>query len=333
MNGKYEYTRLPFGLVNAPAYFQRQMDQTLECQPAKAYLDDIVLADSDWDSHLANLESVLKLARNKHISLKWKKCHFATAKLDFLGHQVGSGQILPQEAKVKAILEFPKPKTKKNLQSFLGLVGYYRAHIPNFSSISACLSDLTKKSCPDKIEWTSELTKAFELTRQSITIAPILVPPDISLPYHLFTDASGVGLGAVLKQEHQGTMATIAFFSYKLQEAEKHYSVIELEACAVVKACEHFAAYLQGTSFVIHTDHRALKFLNSMKNSSTRLMRWAMALQPYHHQVEHIPGKLNVEADALSRTWDDSLPTSRPFKRGSFKRGGMLGSATWMDTK
>ena len=296
------------------------MDETLAGHPAEAYLDDIVLADNDWKTHLRNLESLLQLARKKKISLKWKKCHFATARLNYLGHRVRSGEILPQQVKVQSILDFPKPKTKKNLLSFLGLVGYYRAHIPHFSTISASLSDLTRRSCPDLVQWTPELDKTFEEVKNSITISPILATPDITLPYHLFTDASGVGLGAVLKQEQDGKLVTIAFYSYKLQEAEKHYSVIELEAYAIVKACEHFAAYLRGTTFTIHTDHRALKFLQSMKNLSTRLMRWAMTLQPFQYQIEHVAGKENVEADALSRTWEDTIPTSGPFKRG----GGCL---------
>ena len=153
------YIRLPFGLINAPAYFQCLMDETLTGHPAEAYLDDMVLADNDWKTHLKNLESLLQLARKKKISLKWKKCHFATARLDYLGHRVGSGEILPQQAKVQSILDFPKPK---NLQSFLELVGYYRAHIPHFSTISASLSDLTKRRCPDLVQWTPELDKTFE---------------------------------------------------------------------------------------------------------------------------------------------------------------------------
>ena len=315
-------------LLNAPAYFQRLMDETLADKPAEAYIDDMAVADDDWDTHLKNLETILQVARSKNISLKWKKCHFGTAKLNYLGHQVGSGEILPQDLKVKAILDFPRPETKKQLQSFLGLVGYYRSHIPGFSGRSAKLSDLTKKASPDKIEWSEDLDAIFRDVRQSIQDAPVLATPDVKLPYHLYTDASGVGLGAVLKQEQLGEMKTIGFYSYKLHDPEKHYSVIELEAYAITKACEHFAVYLRGTSFTIHTDHRALKFLKSMKNTSTRLMRWSMTLQPFQYTVEHLPGHLNVEADALSRTWDNQLPTSGPFKRR-----GMLGSpspATWM---
>ena len=326
--GKFEYTRLPFGLVNAPAYFQRLMDQLLTDHPADAYIDDIALADEDWNTHLANLESLLMMAREKTLSFKWKKCHFADAKLNFLGHEVGSGQILPQSIKVEAILDFPRPETRKNLLSFLGLVGYYRAHIPNFSSLSARLSDLIKKNQPDVIQWTEQLEKDFQDVKQSITVSPILSPPDISQPYHLYTDASGVGLGAVLKQKQEDQVVTIAFYSYKLKPEEKHYSVIELEAYAVVSACKHFSAYLSGADFTIHTDHRALKFLHSMKNSCSRLMRWAMVLQPFHYQVEHMAGRLNVEADCLSRTWDNTLPTSGPFKRGG--GGGDVGTS-YMD--
>ena len=119
--------------------------------------------------------------------------------------------------------------------------------------------------------------------KQSITVSHIL----ISLPYHLYTDASGVGLGAVLKQKQQDQMAT------NWKSEEKHYSVIEMEAYAVVKV----SAYLSGADFTIHTDHRALKFLHSIKNSCSRLMRWAMVLQPFHYQVEHMAGRLNVEAE------------------------------------
>ena len=234
----------------------------------------------------------------------------------------GSGEIVPQDVKVKAILEFPRPQTKKNLQSFLGLVGYYRAHIPAFSTRAAPLTDLVQKKQPDKIQWTSELDRIFQDIRKNITESPVLATPDLEQPYHLYTDASGVGLGAVLKQEQGGEMRTLGFYSYKLKDAERHYSVIELETYAIVKACLHFAAYLRGAQVTIHTDHRALKFLTRMKNSSPRLMRWAMALQPYQYDIEHLSGHLNVEADALSRTWDDGPPTSGPFRGGLLRGGG-----------
>ena len=320
--GKFEYVRLPFGLVNAPAYFQRLMDKTLKDDPAEPYLDDIAVADETWEEHLEHLRSVFRIFRAKKISLKRAKCHFGNGKLDYLGHKVGSGEILPQEIKVMAILEFPQPKTKKQMQSFLGLVGYYRTHIKSFSTRAAALTDLVQKKQPDKIVWTPELEEIFKDVRRSILEAPVLTTPDLEQPYHLYTDASGVGLGAVLKQEQQGEMKTLGFYSYKLKDAERHYSVIELETYAIVKACLHFAAHLRGSAVTIHTDHRALKFLKRMKNSSPRLMRWAMALQPYQYNVEHLPGHLNVEADALSRTWDDGLPTSGPFRGGLLRGGG-----------
>ena len=151
--------------------------------------------------------------------------------------------------------------TKKQMQSFLGLVGYYRAHIPNFSTRSAPLSDLVQKKQPDKIAWTKELTETFEDVRRSSMDSPVLTTPDTSQSYHLFTDACGTGLGAVLKQKQDGELKTIGFYSYKLKDNKKNYSVIELETYAIVRACLHFAAYLRGASMTIHTDHRALKFL------------------------------------------------------------------------
>jgi len=292
------------------------MDQTLVDHLATPYLDDIAIANQDWTEHLQHLKDVLQICRNKKISLKLSKCKFGNGTLEYLGHEVGSGQILPQKAKVEAITQFPKPRTKKQLQSFLGLTGYYREHIPAFSSRSAGLSNLVQKKAPDVIQWTPELEEQFLDVRSSILDSPVLTPPDPCKEYHLFTDASGVGLGSVLKQDHGGQLKTIAFQSYKLKENERNYSVIELEAYTVIKALQHFAVYLRGAKTVIHTDHRALKFLQKMKNSSPRLMRWAVILQPYDYTVVHLQGHLNVEADALSRTWDDLTPTSGPFRGG-----------------
>lgn len=152
------------------------------------------------------------------------------------------------------------------------------------------------------------LTKIFQSVRQSITDALVLATPDLEQPYHLFIDASG------------------------RQDAERHYSVIELETCAIIKACLHFTPYLRGAKVTIHTDHWALKFLTRMKNSSPRLMRWAMALQPYNYTVEHLPGHPNIEADTLSRTWEDGVPTSGPFRGGPLRGGGCWAQDN-LDTK
>jgi len=315
--GKFEFLRLPFGLKNAPSYFQRCMDKALQNHPATPYLDDIAIPNDSWDQHFKDLREVFQVCRKNCLSLKLKKCKFGNGTLNYLGHTVGSGKILPQDIKLEAILHFPQPRTKKQLQSFLGLVGYYREHIPNYSTRAASLSDLLKKTQPDKIKWTDALTTQFLDVRSSILDSPLLIPPNPDKTFHLFTDASGVGLGAVLKQEDiNNKLQPIGFYSYKLKTAEAHYSVIELEAYAIVKALLHFAAYLRGSKLVIHTDHRALKFLTTMKNTSQRLMRWAAYLQMYDYTIEHLPGIQNLEADALSRTWEDTIPTSGPFRGG-----------------
>ena len=323
--GKFQYTRLPFGLKNAPAHFQRQMDQILQGISAVAYIDDIILAHDMWEEHISTLEQVLKVCIQKKVSLKLEKCVFTSATLDYLGHTIGSGHILPQEAKVTAILNFPKPETRKQLRGFLGLVGYYRQHIPHFSSMTASLSEKTSTKHPRKVQWTEQMTSDFEAARKSILTAPLLAAPDMSQPFYLQTDACQSGIGAVLQQEKNGGRDTIAFYSKKLNRAQQHYSATELELFALTQACQHFKIYLFGSKVMVETDHRPLTHLTSMINDNKKIMRWIQALQQFNLHINYLPGKDNVPADALSRGWEDSSPDHSTFsKRGG---GGMLGSS------
>lgn len=320
--GKFQYTRLPFGLKNAPAHFQRQMDQTLQGTSAEAYIDDIVLAHDTWEEHIAALEQVLKICIQKNLSLNLEKCVFISATLDYLGHTIGSGHILPQEAKVTAILNFPKPENRKQLRGFLGLVGYYRQHIPHFSSMTASLSEKTSTKHPRKVQWTEQMTSDFEAARKSILTAPLLAAPDMSQPFYLQTDACQSGIGAVLQQEKNGGRVTIAFYSKKLNRAQQHYAATELELFALTQACQHFKIYLFGSKVMVETDHKPLTHLTSMTNDNKKIMRWIQVLQQFNLHISYLPGKDNVPADALSRGWEDSSPDHSPFS----KRGGMLDS-------
>ena len=322
--GKFQYTRLPFGLKNAPAHFQRQMNQMLQGTSAVAYIDDIVLAHDTWEEHLAALEQVLTRCIEKKVSLNLEKCVFTAATLDYLGHTIGSGHILPQEAKVTAILNFPKPQTRKQLRGFLGLVGYYRKHIPHFSSMTASLSEKTSTKHPRRVQWTDQMNSDFEATRKSILTAPLLTAPDTSKPFYLQTDACQSGIGAVLQQEKDGQRATIAFYSKKLNKAQQHYSATELELYALTQACQHFKIYLFGSNVVVETDHRPLTHIRSMINDNKKIMRWIQLLQQFNLHITYLPGKDNVPADTLSRGWEDP---SQVHSTSVSKRGGMLGTS------
>ena len=307
--GKYRFRAMPFGLKGAPTTFQRMMDRILGdcCKYAAAYLDDVIIFSRDWDSHLKHIRDVFDRLSRAGLTVKRKKCQFAMRECSYLGHIVGCGLVQPETAKVEAIRDFKVPQTKKDVRAFLGLVGYYRKFIPNFAEISACLTDLTKNIAPAKVRWQPQHQTAFNKLKLSLQKEPILVCPDYTKPFWLQTDAADKGIGAVLSQrDNTGTDHPVAFYSRKLLPREIKYSTTEKECLAIVNSLKHYAVYLLGRQFVIQTDHGALKFLHTMKNSNGRLTRWALALQPFSFTVMHRPGKIHGNADGLSRqSWGE----------------------------
>lgn len=183
----------------------------------------------------------------------------------------------------------------------LGVVNYYRKFIPNFSSLSSTLSDLTKKGQPDKIVWTYDCQTALDALLSALNANPILILPDFVSKFTLRTDASDTGLGACLMQEREGLLHPVTFVSRKLLPRERRYSVIERECLAIVWAVQKLSRYLLGSRFIIESDHKPLSFLTSRRSTSARLSRWALALQSYSFEMSHIPGSANCLADLLSR--------------------------------
>lgn len=302
--GKFNFTRMPFGLKGAPATFQRLMDTLLATSRdhASSYIDDTVIFSSTWTEHLVHLREVLDIFRDAGLTVKKGKCTFAAGECTFLGHTVGQGKVRPDTAKVRAVKEFQLPRTKRNVRAFLGLAGYYRRFIHNFSSIAAPLSDLTAKTMPDKVEWKPEHQQAFEELKKSLQQEPVLQNPDYSRPFTLHTDASNRGVGAVLSQvQADGTDLPVAFYSRKFLPRETRYTTTEKECLAVINAVRHFEVYLLGRQFDIVTDHSALKYLTTIKHGGARLSRWALALQPFSYTIRHREGASHSNADGLSR--------------------------------
>lgn len=306
-SGLFQFTVMPFGLHGAAATFQRLMDQVLRGAEnyAAAYIDDVVVHSSTWEEHMAHLKDIFHRIHKAGLVVNAAKCHLAKPEVAYLGYVLGGGLIKPQLSKVEAIQACPPPTTKRGVRSFLGLVGWYRRFIPDFSSRAAVLTDLTCKNAPNKVRWTEACEQAFQDLKGCMCREPVLQSPDFDLPFVVQTDASGVGLGAVLLQGEGEDCKPIQFISRKLYPRETRYSTVEKECLAVKWALDTLRYYLIGKDFTVETDHRALQWLHKMKDSNARVTRWYMAMQPYRFTVKYRAGKSNVPADFLSRPYEE----------------------------
>nr|XP_042705994.1 uncharacterized protein LOC122173677 [Chrysemys picta bellii] len=311
--GLFQFITMPFGLQGAAATFQHLMNKVLQPhdQYAAAYIDDIVVYSLDWESHLHHLAEVLQALRVAGLTANPAKCHLGQEEVTYLGYTVGGGKLMPLISKVQALKDVPVPKTKKQVRRFLGLAGYYRCFVPDFASIAAPLSDLTKNSQPRQVQWSKQCERAFATLKEQLTREPVLRHPNFMKEFILQMDASEVGLGAVLSQEIDGEEHPVLYLSSKLIPWEKHFSTIEKEALAVRWAIDALRNYLLGNSFKLITDHAPLRWIHSMKDTNSRIMRWYLSLQPYDFRVFHRPGKAHTNADFFSRLGEEGEETDR----------------------
>ena len=263
------------------------------------YLDDLIVNTYTEEEHYQLLTKLFQRLTEYGVKLRKEKCHFFQNEVEFLGFVVSSGVVKPSPTKVKAIFSFPQPKSVKNVLQFLGIGNYFRHLIKNFADTAEPLIELTRKGI--LWQWTERQEIAFKTLRELFADIPRVNIFEPDKPLVLQTDASGVGLGAVLWQRHDEELKAISYFSATLNQHERRYAASELELLAVGRAIEHYNVYLCGTHFTIWTDCRALKFLFSIENPSSRLFRWTLRLQPYSFTVEYKPGSENQLADAFSR--------------------------------
>lgn len=305
--GHYEFSRMPFGLKNAPATFQRLMNTVLlGLQGFKCfiYMDDIVVYGDTLIAHNKKLTEILERLRQHELKLQPSKCNFLQKEIVFLGHKITSEGIKPDEAKIQAVKNFPSPKNYKDVKTFLGMMSYYRKFIPNLSNLAEPINRLLKKG--QKFVWSVTCQQSFDELKSLLMSSPILQYPDFTKKFVITTDASNVAIGAVLSNEDKNL--PIAYASRILNAAERRYSTVERELLAIVWAIKHFKPYVYGREFLVHSDHKPLVYLFNVTNSSDRLMRWRLSLEEYDFKVIYKPGKQNVVADALSRIELTNMP-------------------------
>uniref|UniRef100_A0ABD2WZD5 RNA-directed DNA polymerase n=1 Tax=Trichogramma kaykai TaxID=54128 RepID=A0ABD2WZD5_9HYME len=309
-SGLWQYTRMPFGLCNAPRTFQRLIDSLfgpVDQPHIFGYLDDIIVATDSFDEHLRWLEVVLTRLREAGLAVNRKKCEFCCQRLSYLGFLLDSKGLRPDPERVAPVLECKPPRTLKELRSFLGCISWYSRFIQMESSAKIPLLKLTKKDVPWK--WGPEQQEAFDNLKQSLVTALVLARPDFTKPFKVQSDASAYAIGAVLTQEHEDGEHPIVYISRVLNKAEKNYSTTERECLAVVWAIKKFRPYLEGYTFTVVTDHSALKSLQTAREPTGRLARWALELQNWTFTIEHRKGTHMKMPDFLSRmpTQDDEV--------------------------
>lgn len=314
--GLYEYVRMPFGLCNSPATFQRLMEACLGDENFNIlvlYLDDILVFSRTIEEHIDRLDQVFMKLKSNGLKIKPTKCHFFQKEIRFLGHIVSERGVSTDPDKTAVIESWPIPTTEKQLRSFLGLASYYRRFVQGFASTAAPLHALLSRPKNTKLKaeqfqklWTDECTKSFNALKEKLISPPILGFPDFSQEFILEIDASFEGLGAVLSQERPNGKIVIAYASRSLRKSERNmekYSSMKLELLALKwSVSEKFRDYLLGSKFVIYTDNNPLSYINKPKQRvDATTMRWIGELAQFDFTVKYRSGKVNRNADALSR--------------------------------
>ena len=300
--GTYAYRRMPFGLCNAPATFQRCMmaifSEFIE-NIMEVFMDDFSVYGSSFDDCLNNLSKILQRCDETNLVLNWEKCHFMVTKGVVLGHLISDRGIEVDRAKIEVIERLPPPTNVKGIRSFLGHAGFYRRFIKDFSKIAKPLTNLLAKEI--QFVFDEDCLNAFCRLKEALISAPILQPPDWSISFEIMCDASDYAVGAVLGQRKDNRPYAIYYASHTMDEAQLNYATTEKELLAVIFAIDKFRSYLTGSKVIVFTDHAALKYLFSKKDAKPRLIRWILLLQEFNLEIKDKSGAENVVADHLSR--------------------------------
>ncbi|MCO6516618.1 MAG: hypothetical protein J6586_09040, partial [Snodgrassella sp.] len=296
--GHYEFLVMPFGLTNAPAAFMDLMNRVFQPYLDRfviVFIDDILVYSRSESDHMRHLSLVLKKLREHRLYAKFSKCQFWLDQVAFLGHIISAQGIQVDPQKIAAVENWEQPRTVSEVRSFLGLAGYYRRFVQDFSVIALPLTKLTRKDV--RFEWDDSCERSFQQLKHCLTHAPVLALPDDSGNFEIYSDASLNGLGCVLMQHGR----VIAYASRQLKSHEMNYPTHDLELAAIVFALKIWRHYLYGEKCRIFTDHKSLQYLFTQRDLNLRQRRWMELLSDYDCTIEYHPGRANVVADALSR--------------------------------
>lgn len=316
-SGHYEYLVMPFGLTNAPAVFQALVNDVLRDMLNRfvfVYLDDILIFSDSVSNHVSHVRQVLQRLLENQLFVKAEKCEFHRSTIPFLGYIIEAGNIRMDPKKVCAVVDWPPPTSRVELQRFLGFANFYRKFIRGYSSVAAPLTALT--STKVRFAWTPCADRAFVGLKQRFTSAPILTHPDPSLQFVVEVDASDVGVGAVLSQRspQDQKLHPCAFLSRRLSPSERNYDIGNRELLAVKVALEEWRHWLEGAEqpFLVWTDHKNLEYLHSAKRLNSRQARWALLFSRFHFTLAYRPGSKNLKPDTLSRIYSADPLASDP---------------------
>lgn len=301
--GLFQFRRMPFGLHNAPATWQRFIDRVIgaDLEPhVFAYLDDIIIVTPTFEQHLVVLEEVVKRIHSAGLTLSREKSQFCRSELRYLGYVINGSGLLVDPEKIRAMLNIPTPKSTSEVRRILGISSWYRRFVKDYATLVAPLTNLLRKN--KRFEWSEECERAWVSVKECLVTAPVLAMPDYEREFVIQADASNFGIGAVLTQNFDDGERVIAYLSRSLSRQERNFSTTEKECLAVLYAIEKFRPYIEGSHFTVITDHFSLLWLNSLQNPSGRLARWAVRLQQYDFTIVHRKGKDHIVPDALSRS-------------------------------
>ena len=309
--GKYEFLQVPFGLAQAPAYFQHLMNQVLDNGSfAMTYLDDIIIFSETEEQHLDHIEEIFKRLEAADLKMKRSKCDFFKKHIHYLGHLISADGIRPLKDKLDSIRDMPAPSNSKEVKQFLGLVGYFRKFVPCFAALSRPLSKLT---CKDKVfEWTKECEKAFATLKEKLCAQPILQYADTTKGYTLYTDASKYGWAGVLTQLHTTVIDNkaittdhpIGYVSGLFRGSQINWAALTKEAYAIYMSVKKLSFYLTDAEVLLKSDHLPLKKFLQKNTLNNKVNNWAMELKAFNIKFQHVSGKTNILADTLSRLVD-----------------------------